>query len=280
MIDDSRCHRLRKECRPAEKLRRRNPRKPVKSKTARLEERLDDLVSLLKCGAAPGIAGMQPSATVPLGNATLSSTAHDASFSSAPLMTPAASECTDYSYEPSYFEATRSLQHVVTDKLKYFPFIHIPPDLSAQQLQQDRPFLWLCLMTIGSKSTSQQQILAKKIRQMVAQEMIVKSEKSIEFLLGLLAFIGWYGGRGHGSGRSSANIAYRGTSHLPTKPYLSLFTQLAVSLVYDLGLNKSVTSALKEAHMVPCVCPPTRSITPRTMEERRAVLSCFVISST
>jgi hypothetical protein len=48
-------------------------------------------------------------------------------------------------------------------------------------------------MAVGSKSKSQQQVLGSKIRQKIAQELVVQSEKNIDLLLGILAFIGWYG---------------------------------------------------------------------------------------
>ncbi|KAI4285157.1 MAG: hypothetical protein L6R35_004723 [Caloplaca aegaea] len=63
------------------------------------------------------------------------------------------------------------------------------------------------------------------------------------------------------------------------KPSLSVFTQLAVSLVYDLGLNRPVprdnplVALCIQSHNTPMI--PT----PRTMEERRAVLGCFLITS-
>lgn len=94
--------------------------------------------------------------------------------------------------EPSPAEAEEYLINFQTHKLKYFPCIHISSTTTAQQLRLERPFLWLCIMRLGSKSTSQQQLLGNTIRQTIAQEMAVRSEKNIDLLLGLLTFIGWY----------------------------------------------------------------------------------------
>lgn len=52
-----RCFRLKKECQPSVPNRKRNPRKAPGSRTAHLEEKLDDLVSLIRAqasGKAPG----------------------------------------------------------------------------------------------------------------------------------------------------------------------------------------------------------------------------------
>ena len=95
--------------------------------------------------------------------------------------------------EPSPIEAEEYLINFQTHKSIYFPFIHISPTTSAQELQLDRPFLWLCIMAVGSKSTSQQQFLGSRIRQTIALEMVVQSARNIDLLLGLLVFIGWHG---------------------------------------------------------------------------------------
>lgn len=63
-----------------------------------------------------------------------------------------------------------------------------------------------------------------------------------------------------------------------SKPSLSVFTQLTMSLVFDLGLNKAPP---KEVQTTLCVnaheCPKPPTI--RTMEQRRAVLGCFLPAS-
>ncbi|MCJ1399412.1 hypothetical protein MMC11_002614 [Xylographa trunciseda] len=161
--------------------------------------------------------------------------------------------------EPSLVEAEEYLLNFQTYKSKYFPFIYIPASTSAQQLRQERPFLWLGIMTVGSKSTSQQQRLGSRIRQTIAQEMVVQSAKNVDLLLGLLAFIGWANYQVH------------------SKPFLAVFAQLAIALVFDLGLNKFVP---KDTQVMPCMNQKySKPTAPRTMEERRAVLACFLITS-
>ena len=217
-----RCFRSNKHCRPAETVRRRNRRKATVSQTARLEEKLDDLVSLIRTGAQPGAVmlpqvraaeddstpyrTLQSSVNSPTyspserGMVSNSSNAH---MQSLPLLTPAISNSTvssDYlprsgfpdTEEPSPAEAEECLLHFRKYKSKYVPFIYIPLTTNAQQLRQERPFLWLCIMTVASKSTLQQQILGRKIRSIIAQEMVVQSERNIDLLLGILTFSSWY----------------------------------------------------------------------------------------
>ncbi|KAE8451746.1 hypothetical protein EG329_003203 [Mollisiaceae sp. DMI_Dod_QoI] len=114
-------------------------------------------------------------------------------------------------------------------------------------------------MAVSSKSTSQQEVLGNKVRQTIAQEMVVQSEKNIDLLLGLLTFINW------------------SHYHYHNKPFLAIFAQLAMSLVFELQLNKPVP---KDMEPLPCVRETRwKSPTPRTMEERRAVLGCFLVTS-
>ncbi|KAI0104437.1 hypothetical protein F4814DRAFT_452551 [Daldinia grandis] len=275
-----RCYRLNRECRPGESVRRRNHKRPAVAKTkktARLEEKLDGLISLIKTGASgtSAVASPQLSASIdasPPNNsiqAELNAHSHHQSSENSPSTDPNShihsimSQATDSdytaSYEPSLAEAEEYLSNFKTYKLKYLPFVYIPSTTTAHQLQQDKPFLWLCVMATGSKSTLQQQILGKKIRQTVAEEMIIRSAKSLDLLLGLLAFIGW------------------ATYQVQREPFLTLFTQLAISLVFDLGLTKPV---LKDPELTLCWNKKySRPAIPRTMEERRAVLSCFLITS-
>ncbi|KIW35297.1 uncharacterized protein PV07_02000 [Cladophialophora immunda] len=163
------------------------------------------------------------------------------------------------SYEPSQAEAEEFLASFRTYKSRCFPFVHIPSTTTASHLKQERPFLWLCIMSIASKSTSQQRLLGSRIRHLIAQEVVVQLNRNMDLLLGILAFIGW------------------ATVQIHDKPFLSVFTQLAISLVSELGLARPVP---KDSQMGLCGMPKlSRPTTPRTMEERRAVLGCFLSTS-
>jgi hypothetical protein len=70
---------------------------------------------------------------------------------------------------------------------------------------------------------------------------------------------------------------YRTHYHLKReKPILSLLASMAKSLVFDLGLNK----VPGESHLAACLktpyLPPPKEL---TLEERRAVLACFLLTS-
>lgn len=73
---------------------------------------------------------------------------------------------------------------------------------------------------------------------------------------------------------------FQGKHPVTIRSTLTVFSQLAVAIVFDLGLNKQVA---KEPPQLTCIPPPhlrPPQRPPRTMEERRAVLGTFVSLST
>lgn len=279
-----RCHRLNKDCRPSATVRRRKPRKSGTSKSARLEEKIDGLLSLLKpetqAQSNGGIVSaaanaLTPTAsydsayhsTVPISNETSPSgqTETESLVRAVGDRVREHSELTtaigEDAVEPSLAEAEMCLTAFRVYKAKYFPFVHIPSSITAQQLRSERPFLWLSIMAITSTSVARQQELGNKLRTALAQEMLHTSGQSIDLLLGILAYIGW--------------INYQKQS----KASISVFTQLAVSLVYDLGLNKPIPKDLQLSLCIGSHKPPKALSVQQTMEERRAVLGCFLITS-
>jgi hypothetical protein len=65
------------------------------------------------------------------------------------------------------------------------------------------------------------------------------------------------------------------------KPILVGLVQLAIAIVYDLGLDKpsSKDPALALAYDLKESLKPARFMRSPTMEERRILLACFVVSS-
>ncbi len=194
-------------------VRRRNPKKPSLFKTAQLEEKVDSLLSLLQAGAhsdaLPHHRSNQTNNKASLhiqGERESVASGLDDHTPDLPVLTPGTTDSEGISGNspasflsnfigplPSPVEAEQYLTTFQTYKAKYFPFVYIPSTTTAQQLRQQRPFLWLCIMTIASRSTSQQQVLGSHIQHVVAQEILLKSGQSIDLLQGLLAYIGWYG---------------------------------------------------------------------------------------
>lgn len=71
----------------------------------------------------------------------------------------------------------------------------------------------------------------------------------------------------------------RSQYHKKDRPYLSIFTQLALSQVYDLSLNKVAGESPAFSCFKPSAFNQYFGHRERTMEDRRTVLACFYITS-
>ncbi|KAJ5682236.1 phosphoketolase 1 [Penicillium macrosclerotiorum] len=250
-----RCHRLNKTCLPGNASRARTTQRnnPV-ARIAQLEGKLDNLVSLLVAGKpldAPQTGLVSPSP--PLSNSNSPSSASVAAV-------PAISVSTLSVIEPS---EEQYLDYFRNHMLKYFPFLHITGD--AQSLRQSRPFLLSCIVCAACQSTQVKLRLGAQIKKKVTNCIFLANDPdviNIDLLLGLLTFIAW----GHDQLLNGAPAL------------LPRLTQLALTLVFDLRLNKSPQ---EDSNMLPVGNESTmNSDDPiQSLEGKRAVLGCFVISS-
>lgn len=213
-------------------MRKRKPKTPTTtSKRARIEEKLDDLVSLLQSqNAAKALTDLGGS-----GRANVSSPASQqpwapasveadgelgcsasglpaASLSSRAIPGPEVSSLRGSGLPPqnaasydtpesltdatdvgglSVAEAEVILQTFRTRRLRHFPILHIPLEVTAQDFQRERPFLWLTIRAVCSQSVKEQNVLADKIRQIIAKRTIVDCDRDLDMLQGLLVFLGW-----------------------------------------------------------------------------------------
>ncbi|OLN81035.1 hypothetical protein CCHL11_09422 [Colletotrichum chlorophyti] len=302
-----RCHRLNKTCQPSNPVRKRSKKPPSRQdRTAQLEEKLDGLVTLLRQSGRPdlpanlglGIVDGHPPPDGPTpahtakepstergdvhrgagpSSSSSSSPEDGSSARGASLPTPTQTtspEGADYGDElPSADEAEALFESFRGQNLKYLPFLHFKATMTARELRAERPFLWLCIMTVASRVSSQQIALGQRVRQITGQKLLVDNERSIDYLLGLLAVLGW------------AN------HQLGNKPFMCMFSQLAIGLVFDLGLTRDPSDGLnpflcwkaaqekadKDNNGVARIYVKAQA--PRTMEQRRAAIACYFITS-
>ncbi|KGO46093.1 hypothetical protein PEXP_017350 [Penicillium expansum] len=211
-----RCYRLKKPCLPGDSTRVPAQKNNPFSRIDRLEEKLDGLVHLLGGGPVslnnashPGADHLTPPASTSIAISPLSTTSGASSAATSSLTLDLSPE--------------QCLVKFRTHMLKYFAFLHIPVD--AQCLRRERPFLFLCIMAASAQSTQTKIELGERIKETLTERIFLDNDSTavnIDLLLGLLTFLAW------------------GHDHLlhGTAARLSRFTQLAMSLVFDLRLNK------------------------------------------
>jgi hypothetical protein len=197
--------------------KRRGPKRhAAASRSARLEEKLDGLVSLLKsqrvitdsdAGDAGDTGGddsgnneSEPEEdTSPQSIATSSNT----TFSSV------------YTDEPSLMEAEASLKtfregmmvslaaglafihfalflwYIDAPAQPLCPYVYIPPTQTSLQLRHDYPFLWLTIMSVTSNSFLTRKSLSNQAKATIIQRVVTDGERTLDLLLGTLTFVNW-----------------------------------------------------------------------------------------
>ncbi|KAF2687514.1 hypothetical protein K458DRAFT_415743 [Lentithecium fluviatile CBS 122367] len=164
---------------------------------------------------------------------------------------------------PNSHEASSLLSLFCTEMAPLFPFVSIPRNVTSDQLRTEKPILFTSIMMVASQNNVHRQSnLAQVVRYELSQAVLVRGEKSLALLQSILIYLAW------------------NHVHLQLGAQLLNLLHLAVSMLTELGLNKeshawSNTGAgavgdLGRHRMVEAT---------RTLEERRAVLGVFWLSS-
>ncbi|TRX93002.1 hypothetical protein FHL15_006140 [Xylaria flabelliformis] len=250
-----RCARLGRECKPSSSIRKRGAAvsrrtaggsapaglangMSAASRAANLEQKLEDLVAILQAQASTKSNGDESARTET--GATPSSVADRRSNNVASgivaggptVVTPASTAyatCSTVNSTPSpapaldvltsAAEAEETLAFFRLHHLQFFPFVYIPPEMTAAQLSRDRPYLWLVIRAVCCRSPVKQAALSRQIREELAHRILVSCERTIDMLLGALCLLGW-------------------TMHLCFKPAMSAVMSIATSIVTDLRFDK------------------------------------------
>ncbi|KAL1888096.1 hypothetical protein Sste5346_009783 [Sporothrix stenoceras] len=174
---------------------------------------------------------------------------------------------------PVPFDAEEALERFRTRNVKFFPFVHVPPFMSAARLQQTRPLLWLSIMACSARSAEIQTRLCLRLREQIAEQAIVQHQRSVDLLLGIVGFLGW------------------GMYYLKRDPFMLMYCHMATAMVQDLGLDREPpmprppahSAAASEQHPLSTIRMHGFAIklleSPvRTNEERRAVLGAYLVT--
>ncbi|ETS73747.1 hypothetical protein PFICI_14693 [Pestalotiopsis fici W106-1] len=270
-----RCHRRGMECRQTDGIRKRSSRKQpdINHRTSQLEERLNDLVEILRLQQVPGPRPQVPAQETD-SQTTVSPSSGNHAASGAYLTPPTAiaslgsQAAIEASPNPAKafeddltpFEAEGILQRFRTGYLTMFPCVYIRSDTTAQQLQQYRPFLWLNIRTVCEKSAPKMHAMGDHIRELLGRKVLVELERDVDVLLGLMVYLGW------------ATHQTRG------KGFQARYANLANSLIQDLRLDQPFNPNAGGNCWFPQSKMPTTS-PEHTHEQRRAVIGTFVLSS-
>lgn len=183
---------------------------------------------------------------------------------------------------PSEKEGDLLLKHFTMKMVHLFPFVVIPTSVTAEELRQEKPFLFLSLGMVACKSASRQRELSKTVKEYVAEHIILRSERSLDLLQGLLVCLAWFIGPSPVPGQTGEVLPGLTPQQATQGPaQLDAFMQLAlgqlVSLQLAVGL-KSHSRLCKTIGYVKKLDALADSKPIRTLEERRAYLGCYYLT--
>ncbi|RGP73280.1 hypothetical protein FSPOR_2239 [Fusarium sporotrichioides] len=268
-----RCERLVKNC--TEQVHRPRKKRTVKpSRTAQIEERLNGLVNLLKAGGLTNADLATDTTCIPTevdphvtDQQKPSSKESESSFTfntqgwSIPdtynSYAPPQCICRQISGEvPPPPGSDQELLNLYRKEFQALnPFVIIPSGVTAAKLREMRPFLMASIrMVTSNRSLRSMRAQMYHLMKHVADHMLIRSERSLDLLLGIIVIVTWY------------------QYHCFMHAQLNNLIALATTLVGELGLNRSPTVHERTSLMVVIPFQPKA----RTNEERRALLGVWM----
>lgn len=186
-------------------------------RVAQLEERINNLTSLLTSNKSPRESPNSPS-SIPCAQSLLTpsiSITRDAGPLAQPSTTlevgnnaslalqrarPAANDGATANADIKTFFRTE-LAPVVEEKLfsdfrtsfnQYFPYVIIPPQATTAYIRDSKPFLFrTCIAVASHADPLVQRQIAEELLRYIGERMLLKAEKSLDILQGILVFISW-----------------------------------------------------------------------------------------
>ncbi|RBR21817.1 hypothetical protein FVER53590_00428 [Fusarium verticillioides] len=271
-----RCERLVKNC--TEQVHRPRKKRTVKpSRTAQIEERLNGLVNLLKAGGLTSADLATDTTCIP--TEVDPTTADQRKPSTKERDSSLSPETIDWSIPDTYNSyappqcicrqtsgvappppaSDEELLKLYRKELQALhPFVIIPDGVTAAKLKTTRPFLMSAIRMVTSyRSLRSMRAQMYHLMKYIADHMLIRSERSLDLLLGIIVIIAWY------------------KYHCFMHAQLNNLIALASTLVGELGLHRSPTVLERTSLMVVTPFQPAA----RTNEERRALLGVWFLSS-
>lgn len=93
---------------------------------------------------------------------------------------------------PTDHEAIYLLNLYRAEMAPLFPFVVISRRVTPEQLRLEKPVLYMAIMMVACQSDVHRQLsIARIVRQEISQAVLIRSERSLALLEGLLLYIAW-----------------------------------------------------------------------------------------
>lgn len=95
-------------------------------------------------------------------------------------------------FMPSFAEGDALLTIYRDQMTPHFPFIVVEASVSAETLNLEKPFFYLCIIAVTKLSSSHQKALGKLIMQQLGERLFARGERNLDLLLGTLTYAAWF----------------------------------------------------------------------------------------
>ncbi|OQE02115.1 hypothetical protein PENSOL_c003G00440 [Penicillium solitum] len=165
-----------------------------------------------------------------------------------------------------------------------FPFLVIPPHVTAEELRREKPFLYLNISMVACQNPPRQREIVDAVQEYVAEHIVIRGEHSLDLLQGLLLNVAWFisVSRFPRSSDHPPDVPkieephhiIRNTAQLDTNVHLLAAQSFSLGLNQEMAYQKSLNypltylkETMTEDHHNPV----------RTLEERRTYLGCYYL---
>ena len=162
-------------------------------------------------------------------------------------------------------EAEKLLDKFRSHNMVLFPFVMIPQMATVSALRQHSPFLLLAVCAACKGDNPQlQKHLNSELADVVAQRIIIRFERNMDLLLGLLVHVAWHHYDWH-------------QVHLQ----MSMYLQMAITIMADLGLDGETSYTMPAGYSGATRLDKTllSAAHQESTVAKRAVLGCYYFSS-
>lgn len=96
-------------------------------------------------------------------------------------------------HQPDFPSPDELLSFFQSQLTQYFPFVVIPSNTTAEDLRQQKPFLFDTIMLVAAKQrVSSQREAGDRLLAYLSDHLLLRGEKSLDLLQGLLVYLAWY----------------------------------------------------------------------------------------
>ena len=161
--------------------------------------------------------------------------------------------------------AAEIFYHYVNNMAKHMPVVTFPPEITAGEIRQTKPTLFLAILSVASSQDYPdiQKTLLREVKRVYADSIIYRGEKSLELIQALQVSSIWCG----------PDLKDN------TRPYQIINTAAVMAMTIGLGRRKKIEKSHGFGIWKNAQQSKNSAIDPTSRESRRALLGCYTLSS-